>query len=103
MGGIKISRGEEYLLEFQIFFLNELSDSKLSIMKICENVPIAQFFVSFQIVCFDLTCLRPIIVNFSFIVGRLHCKNIDENAVWKLTNWLIMRKKVTSLFCKKNV
>ena len=38
--------------------------------------------------------VRPIIVNYSFIVTRLHRKNLPQNATWKLIIWSRTKKKV---------
>ena len=37
--------------------------------------------------------IRPIIVNYSFIVTLPQCKNLPQNAAWKLNIWSRMEKK----------
>ena len=61
---------------------NELSDSRLSTMNTFENVPIVSpvFFCLFPNGVLSLTCLRPIIVKISLILGGPHSKIIDKNA-----------------------
>ena len=63
------------------YFLNELSDSRLSTMSTFENVPIVSpVFCLFPNGVLSLTCLRPIIVKISLILGGPHSKIIDKNA-----------------------
>ena len=46
---------------------------------------------------------RPIIVNYSFIVTRMHYKNLPQNAAWRLIIWSRMEKKnFFPNYCKKH-
>ena len=50
-------------------------------------------FSHFKTSCLSKTIIRPIIVNYSFIVTRPHRKNLPQNAAWKLIIWSRMEKK----------
>ena len=47
--------------------------------------------------------IRPIMVNLSCIVDRLHRKIIYENAGWKSIIWFKTKKKITGLFGNKKI
>ena len=50
--------------------------------------------LSFKTYFCNMWCfVRPIIVNYSFIVTRPHRKNLPQNAAWKLIIWSRMEKK----------
>ena len=64
------------------------------------------YFIFSKIISFnyhwkeDTPSTRPIIANNLFIVTRPHCKNLPQNAAWKFTIWLQMRKKIVDCMAK---